>query len=157
MAPAAQSSGEQENIRDLLGQLNEEYDLYDRSKGLNADSEGTLLFGKSVCGFGVLCRCGPTKYEDALGRRIFALSGLLARHEEKKEFAAALPYLVALGEECLAVPVDLGEAATDQIKNRAATQAVVLDDLRAKAPATTREWLRMPLSLIHICRCRRAI
>ena len=144
MAPAAQSSGEQENIRDLLGQLNEEYDLYDRSKGLNADSEGTLLFGKSVCGFGVLCRCGPTKYEDALGRRIFALSGLLARHEEKKEFAAALPYLVALGEECLAVPVDLGEAATDQIKNRAATQAVVLDDLRAKAPATTREWLRMP-------------
>ena len=144
MTPAAQSPGEQEDIRELLGQLNEEYDLYDRSKGLNAESEGTLLFGKSVCGFGVLCRCGPTKYEDAVGRRIFALSGLLARHEEKKEFAAALPYLVALGEECLAVPVDLGGADADQIKNRAATQVVALDDLRAKAPATTLEWLRMP-------------
>ena len=144
LAPAVQSPEDQQGITELLGQLNDEYDLYDRSKGLTPDGEGTLLFGKSVGGYGVLCRCGPTRYEDALGRRIFALSGLLARHEEKKEFAAALPYLVALGGECLDVPVDLGEAAADQIRNEVATEPVVLDELRAKLPPTAQEWLRMP-------------
>lgn len=144
LVPDGQSPEARDDITELLRQLNEEYDVYDRSKGLDPDGEGTLLFGKSVGQFGVLCRCGPTKYEDSLGRRIFALTGLLARHEEKKEFAAALPYLVALGGESLEVPVDLGEAVADQIRNEVATERVALEELRAKLPATAREWLSMP-------------
>jgi hypothetical protein len=144
LVPAEQSPEDQDGITELLRQLNDEYDLYDRSKGLTPDGEGTLLFGKSVGAYGVLCRCGPTRHEDALGRRIFALNGLLARQEEKKEFAAALPYLVALGDECLDVSVELGAPETDQIKNEIATESVVLDELRAKLPATAQEWLRMP-------------
>lgn len=144
LIPPVESTDDQEDITRLLGQLNDDYDLYDRSKGVSTDRDPVLLFCRNVGDYGVLCRCGPTRYEDALGRRIFALSGLLVTHDKKKEFAAALPYLVALGDECLDVPIDLGAADADRIKNSVRSDSIGLDQLRDQLPATAQKWLRLP-------------